>query len=320
MILFEKGQIYRILEIYDAFLAGNKICKKEIAASYCKNERTIQRDLALLKEYVTAISCKKNEIIFDAKNLTYSLQNDSQLDSKRILMIVKILVESRAFSKEEFELIKKNLFLGFNSSELKTLKINIENENFYYMPTVNSKKNLSTIVWTLAECIRLTQEVKTLYVNNDQNYSHKILQPVGIIFSEYYFYLIAYEQDIKHPKIYRIDRIQNIEILEHFRLSESRRVELAEYHNKIQFMYSGKKRKISLEIDRYALPATQDKLPTLIVKETRDKIVLAEAEVYGTGIIMWLLSQGSKIKLLGPTDLVDILKGEIKKMANIYEI
>ena len=51
----------------------------------------------------------------------------------------------------------------------------------------------------------------------------RLIQPVGIMFSEYYFYLCAYISESeenpdlpKHPfpTIYRIDRIDNYEILD----------------------------------------------------------------------------------------------------------
>ena len=44
--------------------------------------------------------------------------------------------------------------------------------------------------------------------------------------------------------------------------------------------------------------------------------VLVEAEVYGgRGLIMFLLSQGSWVKVLGPDDFVKEYKSEINKMA-----
>lgn len=45
-----------------------------------------------------------------------------------------------------------------------------------------------------------------------------------------------------------------------------------------------------------------------------------EAEVYGNEIIMWFLSQGSKIRVLSPDSLVEQIRGEINKMQHIYKM
>ena len=45
---------------------------------------------------------------------------------------------------------------------------------------------------------------------------------------------------------------------------------------------------------------------------------LFEAEVFGTGVKMWLLSQGSKVKVTAPETLVQEMKQEIEKMDDWY--
>ena len=46
---------------------------------------------------------------------------------------------------------------------------------------------------------------------------------------------------------------------------------------------------------------------------------LIEAEVYGNGIIMWLLSQGAQIEVMEPESLRKKMKDTIKKMAEKYQ-
>ena len=45
---------------------------------------------------------------------------------------------------------------------------------------------------------------------------------------------------------------------------------------------------------------------------------LIEAEVYGNGIKMFLLSQGSWVKVLEPLEFVEEMKLKIKKMQALY--
>ena len=46
---------------------------------------------------------------------------------------------------------------------------------------------------------------------------------------------------------------------------------------------------------------------------------LIEAETYGDGIKMWLLSQGAWVKVVQPAELVEVLRVEIEKMRDLYK-
>ena len=63
-----------------------------------------------------------------------------------------------------------------------------------------------------------------------------------------------------------------------------------------------------------------DRLPTAkIVSYSNDKYLI-EAEVYGKGIIMWLLSEGPKIEVLKPESLRKEIAELISEMQKIYSM
>ena len=77
------------------------------------------------------------------------------------------------------------------------------------------------------------------------------------MFSEYYFYLLAYiaDEEVRrehnlpegefYPTIYRIDRIKSMKILdEHFSIPYATRFEEGEFRKLVQFMYGGKLRRV----------------------------------------------------------------------------
>ena len=62
-----------------------------------------------------------------------------------------------------------------------------------------------------------------------------------------------------------------------------------------------------------------DKLPTArIIERLGDNKYLIEAETYGDGIKMWLLSQGSWVKVVAPEEFVGEIREEINKMVTTY--
>ena len=138
----------------------------------------------------------------------------------------------------------------------------------------------------------------------------RILKPVGIMVSEYYFYLTAFIDNINRqetfrepndpfPTIYRIDRIQSFTVLDAtFRVPYKDRFEEGEFRKRIQFMYGGKLRKIRFRYTGPNVEAVLDRLPTAFIEQKTEDGFILNAEVFGDGIDMWIRSQGDYITLL----------------------
>lgn len=83
-------------------------------------------------------------------------------------------------------------------------------------------------------------------------------------------------------------------------------------------MWPGPLRKIRFEFTGPSLQAILDRLPTAKLIDKRDGVNIIEAETYGDGIKMFLLSQGSWVKVIEPQEFVDEMKEEIEKMQGLY--
>lgn len=67
---------------------------------------------------------------------------------------------------------------------------------------------------------------------------------------------------------------------------------------RIQFMYGGELQTIRFEYTGPSLESVLDRLPTAKVQQVTEKGWIMEAEVFGTGIDMWIRSQGEYVRLL----------------------
>lgn len=176
-------------------------------------------------------------------------------------------------------------------------------------------------IWDLSELIRNKEVTQITYIKIDGVEVKRIVNPVAIIFSEYYFYLIAYFNDFDSPTVFRIDRIKEYkELGEKFYIPSSGRFEYGEFRKRVQFMYAGKLMKIKFEFTGSSIDAVLDKLPTSRIIETLENKFIVEAEVYGKGIIMWLLSQGKNIRVISPVELYEEILNEIDEIKRLYEI
>ena len=316
------GQHYRILAIYQDLLNGMKVSKKELALQYNVSDKTIQRDFSQIKSFLQETNADKI-LEFDKKQNVYLLKQEdpNYLLPEEVLAISKILLEARAIPKSEMHRILNKLVSLATADSKELIESIIHNEKQLYVQLQQSK-SVFIYIWEIATAIHKKKEIEIYYKKEmDQVGKMHHLQPVGLLFSEYYFYLIAYpsNSEIDFPIIYRLDRITSMETSSsHFKLSE--RFEEGLFRKRIQFMYAGDLMNIQFYFKGNSLQAVLDRLPTAsIMKQDPEKGTLINAEVYGLGIQMWLLSQGDAIEVVSPLSFRQSMKRKIENMLSKYD-
>ncbi len=317
MNLIKQGnKIERILGIYSKLCDGYLVKKEEEADRYAVSVRTIQRDINDIVGYIdktTVDSGLINEIKFDNLEKGYRLVKVSRLNlsNSEILAICKILLDSRAFTKKEMmSMIDKLLECCVPRKNQKKVSDLIANEKYHY---VELKHGIPFVdrLWDIGTAIKESRYMNVKYIKiRDKSIVTRKLKPVGIMFSEFYFYLTAYIDDIdrktefsnqfdEYPTIYRIDRIDEYEITEeHFKIPYSDRFEEGEFRKRVQFMYGGKLKTIKFKFTGYDIDSILDRLPTAKILSKDDTGWVVQAEVFGDGIDMWLRSQGENIEMM----------------------
>ena len=121
------------------------------------------------------------------------------------------------------------------------------------------------------------------------------------------------------PIYYRIDRITDITVhRDKYVLTKEQNVDEGMLRRKSQFMWPGPSRRIRFEFTGPSVQAVLDRIPTAKVVERQNGRSIIEAEVFGSGIKMFLLSQGSWVKVLAPAEFVQEMKEEIDKLRCMY--
>ncbi len=311
----KSDKVSRILEMYTKLVSGSVISKIEEAQNYGVTERSIQRDIDDIRSYFQdciARGGSSNDIVYDREHKGYHIEKreGSHLDNSQMLAVCKILLESRAFRKEDMnEILDKLLANCVSSTDKKVIKELISNERFNYKAPRHGQPIIGTL-WEIGQAIQSMHYIEIEYVRpKDKTTVKRKLKPAAIMFSEYYFYLAAFikNREIKEsiddefPTIYRIDRIHKYKILsETFHIAYSDRFQDGEFRKHIPFMYSGKLRRVRFKYFGYDLDAVLDRLPTAQIdeKNSKDGEVVFIADVYGNGIDMWLRSQGELVEVM----------------------
>ena len=315
----------RTLEIFYTLIRGECLSNRKIADKYGVSSRTISRDISRIQDYFYEHRDIMNnaEIVYSHKDKAYILKSDEFLKNSELFALVKVILGARCFSKEDTLTLIRKIKQFTTPNDRNLLESIIKKEVFHYREVRSDCDSVIDNLWRIVQCIEQRRCISIRYIKMDRTEVIRKLHPSAVMFSEYYFYLIAYEPDGEpaKAKYYRIDRIRSIvEHREKYVLDKSNNFDEGELREKNQFMFPGDLVQITFEFSGLSLQSVLDRLPTARVIEKNGSKSIVTAEVnYGRGLIMYLLSQGSWIKVLSPQPLIDDMKGEIQKMALHYE-
>lgn len=308
----EYSKVRRVLSLYDRLSTGRIIYLKDELNATGMSDRSFKRDITELRNYLAekVVDGKgKKEVVYDRDRNCYYMpdEKDTLPDYQKIFAVAKILLGSKGLSQTEMNQVMEYLLSLCNDEDKrKEIKKFLADGKFNYQGPKHGK-DLISMIWHLAQAVEHQNRLKIRYRRLDgQQEVDRVLEPIGVIFSEYYFYLLAYIKGVKeekgqqiNPTIYRIDRIQDMEVLEeHFNVSYSEKFEEQKFRDSIPLMFGGDIRRIKFWYSGPSLEAVQDRIPTAkVVKEETGRWLLS-AEVIGKGAEMWLNSQGEMINII----------------------
>lgn len=332
-----KSKNYRMIDLYVRFCEGKPVNKSDEAKKFGIKERSLQRDIDDIRAFLDERCIEASDmrtIVYDRRKKAYVMKGaaPTMMENDEILAVSKIILASRAFSKKELrEILEKMINACAPKDNMKLVKELISNEEYHYVE-LNRKCDIEKTIWDIAVSIHNHNLVRIEYekANETDKTTSRMIEPIAIMFSEYYFYLNAfiveknesgkYVHKYDYPAIFRIDRLNSYKATdEKDNTLCTKRFEEGELRKRIQFMYAGKLLNIKLKYSGKNPEPILDRLPTAKIVEQKADAYIIEAEVYGNGIIMWLLSQGSKVEVLKPESMRKEMTEKIEEMLRMYK-
>ena len=315
----------RMLEIFFRALRGESISVKKFAEEYKVSTKSISRDINRIQEFLSEHRelMQNAELTYSYKKRAYLLNSDEFLKNKELFALVKVILGSRCFSKEEVLTLIAKLKRFTTIHDKQQLENLIRKEVYHYHEVKSDCKSVIENLWKLIQAIEEKRTITITYYKMNREEVKRKIKPTAILFSEYYFYLIAYMADDAEykAKYFRVDRISAMmEHRENFQLDRKYDFDEGDLREKNQFMFPGENIKIRFAFSGLSVQAILDRLPTAKIVEKNGNTSIIEAEVnHGRGIIMYLLSQGSWVKVLSPQSLVEEMQEELEKMKSYYK-
>ena len=265
----------RLLEIFFRALHGESISVKKIAEEYGVSTKSISRNINDLQNFLFEHRelMQNATLEYSYKEKSYILHNDEFLKNSELFAMVKILIGSRALSKDELLTLIAKLKKFTTIIDREKLENLIRKELYHYHEVKSDCQSVIDNLWKIVSAIENKKVITITYYKMNRHEVKRKIKPVAVMFSEYYFYLIAYRNDESgyKPVYYRIDRITSItENREKFIIDREHDFNEGDLREKNQFMFPGENIRICFEFSGLSLQAILDRLPTAKVVEKKD--------------------------------------------------
>lgn len=309
---------YRQLYLLQKLLHQPVVTKAELVDHFQVSARAVQRDFSDLRQFLS-----DEDVLYQ---LTYQPQlggytlhlDQSRLSQTAVLVLIKILLSSRALNPTELTQSVDSLLDLMPSADAQKIKRLINNEKRDYVPVAHRKPLLGRL-WQLSNAITQHATLRLHYQRADHTYRDQTILPAALIFSEYYFYVIAFGNTFTGARFFRVDRIATCQRAPQALPNPRRSVADGQLRRVLHYMQPGQLTTITFEFWG-VVEAALDRFPRHTVKAPRTQThgTLIEIQAYDVGAKMWLLSQGTLVKVLSPASFVTAFRAELAQMMAHY--
>jgi len=305
--------------------ADHDITLQEIIDKLAANNVTAERkslydDIAQLDNFGLKIkktqygkSChyqvvKRNFEIAELKLLVDSVASAKFITEKKSNDLIKKI--ERLASKHDASKLQRQVYV---TGRVKTMNNDImENVDAIHNAIAqNLQISFQYFQWSIKKEVELRK-----------NGARYVISPWGLSWDDENYYLVGYDEDADMIKHYRVDKMLHIKVEKTRRKGRGKfkEVDMAAYAKKMFNMFDGEEQTVEIfctnnlagvMIDRFGKDVRMNK-----ADEDHFRVVVKVAA--SSHFIHWIMALGSGAQIIGPENLVEEIRAEIKRLADQY--
>ena len=290
------------------------------------NRATLYGDIALLNKFGYEILCTRA-----ISNKYYVVNRD--FDIPEIQILIDAVQAASFVTENKTPVLVDKLAQLAGSQRAAVLKKNIvefstvkgDNELIYYMvdeitTAITKKKKIEFYYFDLGIGKKKVYRMRTTVSGERRKY---VVNPIATAFHDDKYYLLCYNDRHMTLTQYRIDRMENVKMLDEDITPnpELKASNIARHKRSLFDMYGGKKENISFETDIAVLDAVYDRFGDSVrVVSIGDGKALCSVEVQvGRPLITWFIGFGSALKVRSPQSVIDQIVELIDESSKNYK-
>ncbi len=285
--------------------------------------KSLYDDISLLQMY--GLDIKKTK-----SNTTKYSVCSRDFEIAELKLLVDAIQSSKFITrKKSMELIGKieGLVSNFQGKELKrdvfiTNRVKGLNEKIYYVVDTlqtaisnDRKVSFKYMKWNLGQGAKAVKVPR----RNGKPY---VISPIWLCWDDENYYLIGYDSEADKIKHYRVDKIEDVKILDESReqTDEIKSFDGAEYTKKIFSMYGGEEFEVTMLVNNELVGVIADRFgdDIFIVKENDNQFRFSAKISISSQFYAWVFGLGGGVKILSPQRVVDGFKEHLNSVNNNY--
>ena len=146
--------------------------------------------------------------------------------------------------------------------------------------------------------------------------------PYALVWDDENYYLVGYDSEAELIKHYRVDKMLHIRMSTEAREGKEhfKQLDMADYAKKSFGMFGGKEKTVKLLVDNRLAGVIIDRFGKdimLIPADENHFTVNVDVHV-SKQFLGWVFSLGEQVKILSPEDVVEQMRGEVKRLVEQY--
>lgn len=305
-------KIERLMFILVTLLSQKYIKAKDIAELYQVSVRTIYRDIDTLSLVGIPIYSKQgNEGGFYLEE-SYKLNSlfFSDMEKQAIYELSQSVATNYQLPKLE-ELSQKMAYLTEKS----------ENNSPYFFDLSLWKTN-QLVLKEMEKSIETKKVLAFDYTSYHSETTHREVEPINLVCKSHVWYLYAYCLLRKEVRLFRINRIRNVKLLnQDFSSGEHQTIEKQDLDNYYQAM-SKKIEMIQVHLifDLVVKGKVYDNFLETDIEETDNQLIVKKEMPFEDWLIEFLLGFRGSVKVIEPSKLREVIIQEAQTILAQYDI
>lgn len=246
----------------------------------------------------------------ELKLLVDAIQSSKFITEKKSNALIKKL--EKMVSKYDAQKLHRQVYV---SGRIKTM-----NESIYY--TVDAIHN------AISEDKKIKFQYYQWNMKKEMELRHQgawyHISPWGLSWDAENYYLVGYDSRTSSIKHYRVDKMLHIQMSEEKREGKEhfRKLDMADYSKKSFGMFGGREQTVKLLADNSLAGVMIDRFGKDVIMIPADQAhftVNVDVQI-SRQFLGWVFSLGEAVKIIGPDEVVEEMKEEVRRLIRQYEM
>lgn len=150
------------------------------------------------------------------------------------------------------------------------------------------------------------------------------VSPWGLSWDDENYYMIGYDSQAEQIKHYRVDKMLHIQLSEERREGREcfKKLDMADYSRKSFGMFGGKEQEVKLLVRNRFAGIIIDRFgkDVMLIPADEEHFTVKVKIHISSQFLAWIISLGDGVKILGPEEVVDMMREEIQRLEEQYQM